>query len=138
MKYFLFLLVTMFCFPVLSNDFSGKWALSGAGCRDSDLSPESHVSKSFDEIQLSGVESIILTIKSNNTASIIAKFDDDSFSDTGVWEPVGNGYRITPDDNTPSFIVKIIDGYLVVTDTNISTSCQSINKTPVVILGKVQ
>ena len=111
MKYvitFLFL----YSFPVF-GDVSGTWAYSGSGCRDNQLSPESHRSKApnFDN----PISEAIFTFKRDGTVTMNAVFEN------GEKQNEKSSYRLRGNNLTfpewPDAIIKVINNRIIIGDT---------------------
>lgn len=131
-----------FIFSILfSSSFAwgnvpGVWSLSGVGCRDSDFSPSSHVSKTLTQANFGYIESAIFTINSDQTISfLVREKSGKQRRHTGTYTYQNEILNIQPDDNEDPISLSFISSYLIyVDDTGSRAVCG--NKKLVLVFGK--
>ena len=118
MKYFLLLITTsvLFTLPALAQDIEGTWTWVGAGCRDSSLSSDSHVTKpkSQNPFQIAASR---LYLNSDGSAEMSLDMQGERRRETGFYEVDGDRVVITDPDSSgttePVMNFDIVDGYLI-------------------------
>lgn len=87
MKYFCIFLSLFFIPSGLSNELTGSiWSLSGVGCRDADLDPASHVSKTT---AVADVTAGIINFESDTQVRINQTVQGRETTDTGTYKLKG-------------------------------------------------
>jgi len=130
-KVLLFFFFLIFSYNAF-GDVEGVWPLSGIGCRDSDLSPESHVSKTLPE-----AISAIFTINSNGTISfLVRESTGNERTHTGTYTFQNNILEIQPDDMAESLSLSLVASYLIYVDDTAPEAACGQGKKAVIVFGK--
>ena len=121
MKYFL-LAVIIYTLPVLAQNVEGTWVWVGAGCRDSSLSSDSHVTKpkSQNPFQIAASR---LNLNPDGSASMTSEMEGQIQRETGAYEVRGSQVIISDpnfSEQQPAMILDIVDGYLILSTANIA------------------
>ena len=141
MKVFLFFSILFIASHALGNStVAGTWALSGAGCRNSDLSASSHVSKTLSEVGFGTISSAILTIESDGGISLLVrKTDKTEQTYTGSYTFSDNTLTADPDDpSMPNIPLLLVSDHLVYVDLGADTAtiCGDASKKLVGVFGR--
>ena len=117
MKYFLLIITAgiIHTLPALAQDVDGTWAWVGAGCRDSSLSADSHVTKSRSQnpFQISASR---LNLNADGSASMFVDMAGDRQRETGTYEVRGSQVIIsdpTFSTTSPAMVLDIVGDYLI-------------------------
>lgn len=127
-----FLLVALIVLPFSAfSDVVGTWAWNAAGCRDSALSVDSHISRPKSDGR-TGLKASVLKLNSDGSASMVIEFSDTTKNnETGSYRVENNKVIIMDpkvSDTEPALVLHIVGDELLINEAEIegqsNTACR--------------
>ena len=118
MKYFLIALIGLSFSSLISaqTNVAGTWVWSGAGCRDTSLSPNSHITKPKSQNPF-GIAASQLTLNADGSAAMTLELSNGEWQDeTGSYTVRGNEVVIMDPNHSetnPAFVLDIVGEDLI-------------------------
>ena len=138
-----FLLVFLAVLPFSAfSDVVGTWAWNAAGCRDSSLSVDSHISRPKSDGQ-TGVKASVLKLNSDGSASMVIQFSETAENETGSYRIQDNRVIImdpSVSESEPALVLHIVGDELLINEAEIEGFSNTVCKQGyyfVYVFGKV-
>ena len=126
-----FLLVFLAVLPFSAfSDVVGTWAWNAAGCRNSSLSVDSHISRPKSDGQ-TGLKASVLKLNSDGSASMVIQFSETTQNETGSYRIQDNRVIImdpSVSESEPALVLHIVGDELLINEAEIegqsNTACK--------------